>query len=114
MDGGSDCDWTLLIDGVVNHRHAETARQVTAAIRSAEKRKKGIRSPGTSGTFGKLTFSHDLVHRIGGSADSNENLTRRTLMMLESRSLSLSPTDFSTQKRDAVLRSIFERTAVQL
>jgi hypothetical protein len=89
---GSDFDWSLLIDGVVNNEHADLARTIDAAIRA-----RGLKSPGTSGTFGNLVFSHDLVHRIGGGVDSNANLTRRMLMLLESRPFSLSPADDANQ-----------------
>ena len=43
--------------------------------------KKGV---GREGTFGKLAFSHELVHEIGGQLDSNQNTTRRILLLLES------------------------------
>lgn len=109
MVPGSDCDWTLLINGVVSNRHASTARLIHRAIDGADKQKKGIKSPGSSGTFGNMCFSHDLVHRIGGGADSNANLTRRILMLLESRPVSLSAADSSQDVWNAVIRSILER-----
>ena len=109
MVPGSDCDWTLLINGVVNNQHAETARMIGRTIEQAAKDHEGIKSPGTGGTFGNLAFSHDLVHRIGGRADSNENLTRRMLLLLESRPLSLSPADESDNVWKAVLRAILQR-----
>ena len=109
MVTGSDCDWTLLINGVVNNHHGEVARLISNAIVMAEKENKGLKSPGTTGTFGNLTFSHDLVHRIGGIADTNENLTRRMLMLLESRPVSFSAADSSEQIWKAVLRCILER-----
>lgn len=109
MVPNSDCDWTLLINGVVSNRHAEVARQICRALERADREKKGIRAPGSSGTFGNMSFSHDLVHRIGGGADSNANLTRRILMLLESRPVSISVVDSSRQVWDAVVRSILER-----
>ena len=109
MVPGSDCDWTLLINGVVSNEHARTARLIGRAVENADTQAKGLKSPGTSGTFGNMTFSHDLVHRIGGGADSNHNLTRRILMLLESRPVSLSPADSSQTVWDSVVRSILER-----
>lgn len=109
MVPGSDCDWTLLINGVVSNHHAATARLIHRAIDGADKQKKGIKSPGSSGTFGNMCFSHELVHRIGGGADSNANLTRRILMLLESRPVSLSVADSSQDVWNAVIRSILER-----
>lgn len=101
---GSDFDWSLLIDGVVNNDHAEQAKLIDAGIVTAE-----LNSPGSSGTFGNLVFSHELVHRIGGGADSNANLTRRMLMLLESRPFSLSGADSSKEVWNNVLKSILER-----
>ena len=109
MVPGSDCDWTLLINGVVSNRHADVARQICRAIERADREKKGIRAPGSSGTFGNMSFSHELVHRIGGGADSNANLTRRILMLLESRPVSVSRVDSSREVWDSVVRSILER-----
>ena len=76
---GSDLDWTLLVDGAVDPGHAESAKVVGARLHDH-----GFLAPGATGTFGNLTFSHDLVHYIGGSSDSNINTTRRILLMLES------------------------------
>ena len=100
---GSDFDWSLLIDGVVDNSHADQAKSIGAAIDAK------LKSPGSSGTFGNLVFSHELVHRIGGGADSNANLTRRMLMLLESRPFSLSGADSSSGVWDNVLKNILER-----
>lgn len=83
MNDSSDYDWSLLIDGVVDNSHAELSCNIESAFNTAN-----LTEPGSSGVFGNLVFSHDLVHRIGGGADSNENLTRRMLMLIESRPLS--------------------------
>jgi predicted nucleotidyltransferase len=77
---GSDLDWTMLIDGEAEHGHAITAHEVATALSSA-----GFAEPGATQTFGTLTFSHDLIHQIGGLDDSNRNTTRRLLLLLESR-----------------------------
>lgn len=84
MTEKSDFDWTLLIDGVVDNQHKMEALKIQGSLIES-----GLISPGTTGTFGNLIFSHDLVHQIGGGADSNANLTRRLLMILESRPLLL-------------------------
>ncbi|MDB5388096.1 MAG: hypothetical protein JWM11_3742 [Planctomycetaceae bacterium] len=104
MLSGSDYDWSLLIDGVVNNSHAVLARTIETALKNKE-----LPSPGTSGTFGNMVFSHELVHRIGGGADSNANLTRRMLMLLESRPISLSAADASNDVWENVLNNILER-----
>lgn len=104
---GSDCDWTLLIDGGVDTAHTKIALEIQEAIKRGEG--KGLEPPGASGVFGNMCFSHNLVHRIGGSADSNENLTRRLLMILESKPLSLSTADNSEIIWEGVVRNILER-----
>lgn len=81
---GSDVDWTLLIDGQANADHLRTANQIPKQIKE-----KGMKDPGRSGIFGNTTISHDLIHYIGGDKDSNHNLTRRILLLLESERINL-------------------------
>lgn len=76
---GSDIDWTLLVDGHADPRHIELARRVEKIVNAASAKK-----PGREGTFGSLSFSHELVNRIGGEDDTNRNTTRRILLLLES------------------------------
>lgn len=78
----SDLDWTLLIDGPVDSKHATEANRL--ALRVTQH---GFRQPGPTALFGKLAISHNLVHEIGGQEDSNRNLTQRLLLLLESRSV---------------------------
>lgn len=44
-----------------------------------------LKAPGQTGTFGDIVPSHGLVHYIAGTRDTNENLTRRILLLAESR-----------------------------
>jgi hypothetical protein len=67
---GSDYDWGLLVDGVVDTAHSELARKIGMAMHAH-----GLKQPGSSGTFGNLIFSHELVHRIG--AVDPKNWTRK-------------------------------------
>jgi len=76
---GSDLDWTLLIDGFAAATHLEIAQAITARFNDAR-----IKPPSPSGAFGNLTFSHDLIHQIGGENDTNRNTTQRILLLLES------------------------------
>ena len=94
---GSDRDWTLLVDGAVDVQHAEIARQIGDFVAEDNK------APGPTGVFGGLTFSHEIVHFIGGDDDTNTNTTRRILLLLESRSL----VDDGVRRR--VLRSLLAR-----
>jgi predicted nucleotidyltransferase len=74
---GSDLDWTLLVDGQAAPQH----QQELISIR--EKLEGFGRGPGRERTFGRLTFSHPLLHMIGGEDDTNANTTRRVLFLLE-------------------------------
>lgn len=64
---GSDLDWALLIDGVSKPDHQNTVVELRKKLR-----KTGYREPGTTGTFGGMTFSHDMIHHIGGFEDDNK------------------------------------------
>jgi hypothetical protein len=79
---GSDLDWTLLIDGQADHGHANTASHVRKLLKEAK-----FPEPGRTGSFGKLTFSHNIIHQIGGLDDSNWNTTQRLLLLLESQAV---------------------------
>lgn len=76
---GSDPDWSLLIDGAADPNHFETARAIKDLLVPLFKK-----TPGAEQTFGTLSFSHELVHLIGGQDDTNKNTTRRILLLLES------------------------------
>lgn len=80
---GSDVDWTLLIDGPADPEHFRLAADF--GRRFAEV---GFAPPGRTETFGTLSSSHELVHHIGGDDDTNRNMTRRILLLLESDSIS--------------------------
>jgi predicted nucleotidyltransferase len=53
----------------------------------AEVKKLGIREPSDGGAFGVAVLGSDLFSNIGGDGDTNENITRRVLFLLESKSL---------------------------
>jgi predicted nucleotidyltransferase len=97
---GSDLDWTLLVDGQANRTHLPAAQ----AIRSKLEDELKIKPPGPSALFGGPSFSHELIHRIGGDADSNRNTTRRILLLLESVSL-----EYGREVRERVLRQLVRR-----
>jgi predicted nucleotidyltransferase len=79
---GSDVDWTLLVDGAADSKHFELAREIRRVVAAL-----GIKQPGREGVFGAMTFSHELIHLIGGEDDTNRNTTRRVLLLLESVAL---------------------------
>jgi predicted nucleotidyltransferase len=76
---GSDVDWTLLLDGMSRPQDEQLARDVRQVLEGIDKKQ-----PGREGVFGTLVSSHDLIHLIGGEADTNSNTTRRILLLLES------------------------------
>ncbi len=87
---GSDIDWTLLIDGQAKPGHLVLAAEIREKLDAAD-----FKHPGTSGVFGQVSFSHELIHYIGGQADTNHNLTKRILLLLESERINL-----NIQERD--------------
>ncbi|MBB4636528.1 nucleotidyltransferase domain-containing protein [Longimicrobium terrae] len=89
---GSDVDWTLLVDGPADPDHWDLTQRLRSKFTAAR-----IKPPSPGGPFGRLTFSHDLIHRIGGDNDTNQNTTQRLLLLLESR---------PTSNRDAYDRVI--------
>jgi len=77
---GSDIDWSLLIDGSADPKHYDLLRQIGGVIDTI-----AAKPTGPEGTFGRMVFSHGLIHEIGGDDDTNRNTTRRLLLLLESR-----------------------------
>ena len=73
----SDDDWAVLTDG---DAAGPDLQAVELALGAGEHR-----GPGRSGVFGGRIACDDLLSRIGLDADSNANLTRRMLLMLESQ-----------------------------
>jgi predicted nucleotidyltransferase len=103
----SDADWTLLVDGAADAGHVEAARKIESALSAA-----GLAEPGSSGTFGSMAFSHDLVHLIGGQEDTNQNTTRRVLLLLESAAVGNA--SVHRRVRTSILRRYVEEGDVRL
>jgi predicted nucleotidyltransferase len=97
----SDADWVLLVDGLSNPDHALLIRAVGDRIREILPK-----DVGPTGTFGDVVVSHQLVHYIAGTRDTNENLTRRILLLSESRALS------NPIVRERVIRNVLARYVV--
>lgn len=79
---GSDVDWTLLVDGPADAYHPVAAQRIAAHLREL-----GLPQPAPGGPFGSVTFSHELIHKIGGDDDTNRTTTQRLLLLLESASI---------------------------
>lgn len=98
---GSDFDWMLLVDGASDPAHFTLAEEILETLD-----KLGIKRPGPTEIFGKLVSSHDLVHYIAGTKDTNENLTRRILLLLESTAVTNAPL------RERVIRNVLARYVI--
>jgi predicted nucleotidyltransferase len=95
---GSDVDWTLLVDGMADPDHFKVAQEIRERFIEAK-----LQGPGPTETFGSLAFSHEIVHHIGGEADTNRNTTRRVLLLLESRAIG------DQQAYERVIKSVLNR-----
>jgi predicted nucleotidyltransferase len=95
---GSDADWSLLIDGPSDPEHLRVVQEVRKIMESLQ-----LEAPGTTETFGILASSHELIHHIGGVRDTNQNLTRRVLLLLESRAVN------NEIVRDRVVKGVLAR-----
>lgn len=97
VTSASDVDWTLLVDGAADPQHLDMAFEIG-------KRVAGLANqPGREGTFGGIAVSHDLIHKIGGSDDTNRNTTQRILLLLESAVIGRS------DAYDRVVRNVLRR-----
>ncbi|MEM9454574.1 MAG: DUF294 nucleotidyltransferase-like domain-containing protein [Myxococcota bacterium] len=94
----SDADWVLLVDGPTDTGHTRMAREIGERIRQVV-----TKDPGPTGTFGDIVVSHDLVHYIAGTRDSNINFTRRMLLLAESRAVT------NPLVRERVIRNVLAR-----
>ena len=81
---GSDDDWAVL----VAQEFSDYDRDVVEAMALAQKHLGADdRKPGSQAVFGVPFDVTGLVENVGLDADSNRNLTRRMLLLLESREL---------------------------
>lgn len=95
---GSDVDWTLLVDGPADPYHPLAAQRIGGRMREMD-----LPPPAPGGPFGSVTFSHDLIHHIGGDDDTNRNTTQRLLLLLESAPIG------SARAYDRVIANILAR-----
>jgi len=92
LTAGSDDDWLVLVAGERRDAVAPEPAAVDAALG---------RRPGETGTFADVSFAAELAGRIGLEEDTNRNLTRRMLLMLES--VAVAGEDAHRAARDLVL-----------
>lgn len=95
----SDCDFLVLVDGLVPHN------LITKAIQQVNDlaREKRYGDVGSQGVFGDFAIGTELMARIGLDADTNVNTTRRLLMLFESVSV------FNEDVRGRLIRQLLER-----
>lgn len=72
----SDLDYFIVLDGVNNR---DILKEVNEAISGL-----GLRPPSSTGAFAKAISSAEFLDKIGGNGESNDDLTRRMLFLLES------------------------------
>jgi predicted nucleotidyltransferase len=94
----SDVDWTLLIDGPADPNHSLQVANVRDRLEALD-----LVQPGTTETFGVMASSHDLIHHIAGRHDTNQNLTRRVLLLFESVAVT------EPLVREKVIRNVIDR-----
>jgi hypothetical protein len=98
----SDDDWAIV------YREGADRQAIDAALEAAAGRLgQGTAKPGSQEIFGQSFPFEPLVTYVGLDDDSNTNLTRRMLLLLES--VPLSGTDFWQAAWDQVLARYLER-----
>jgi predicted nucleotidyltransferase len=94
----SDVDWTILIDGPSDPSHLQLVAKTSDRLKDL-----GFKAPGSTDTFAVLVNSHELIHHIAGTHDTNQNLTRRILLLFESIAVT------QPLVRERVVRNILDR-----
>jgi predicted nucleotidyltransferase len=103
---GSDLDWTLMIDGQADPEHRRIAHEIATRLEE-----EGFSKPGPTGVFGSLSFSHDIIHWIGGEDDTHHNMAQRILLLLESYPLA-QPLAYNRIVRGVLDRYVEDETTV--
>jgi hypothetical protein len=99
VTSGSDDDFVVLVHGEPREAVHPTVPEVSELFaRDPE----GFEPPGPQNVFADVVFSSDLVRKIGLDEDTNRNLTRRMLLVLESVALT------NGQRHAAVRRDILD------
>lgn len=98
----SDLDYLVVMHALLEDP-ASGVREVIEAMEELRRDLLPLGDPGQTGLFGRLIAAQDLVERIGLQDDSNENHTRRILLLTESRSL------LSEELYDRLLRAVIRR-----
>lgn len=81
VTSGSDDDYMVLVHGPRRESVHPAVREVAERLAADPS---GSREPSRENLFGELVFSGELIDNVGLDRDTNSNLTRRSLLMLES------------------------------
>lgn len=101
LTGGSDDDYMVLVRGFAPAE--EWASEQVVAAKVAERFERdpgGFSAPGRQGVFAEVVYSADLM-RVGLDDDTNTNLTRRMLLVLESTA-ACNPDVLAGVRRDVI------------
>jgi hypothetical protein len=101
MTQESDCDYIVLQNGCLPH----VSRKLLEIGELARKQMQ-FSPPGRQGVFGDIVIAGSLYERIGLETDTNQNLTHRTLLLTESRSVLSGP---ANKTYDTVVANILTR-----
>lgn len=71
-------------DFFVIHRDRTTADSSLVSVATSIISDRGLKSPSEGGPFSQDQYLEDMLHRIGGQDDANENMTCRMLFFSES------------------------------
>ncbi|HEX7292001.1 MAG TPA: DUF294 nucleotidyltransferase-like domain-containing protein [Conexibacter sp.] len=84
LTAGSDDDYLVLVRGLAPHGGWGVEQETAAKVAERFARDPGgFGAPGRQGVFAEVVYSGDLL-RVGLDDDTNTNLTRRMLLVLES------------------------------
>ncbi len=99
---GSDCDYFVLQRGaspLVSQQLIFHTEKVLEQV--------GLGKPGGQGVFGDIVIAAMLSESIGLESDTNQNMTRRLLLLTESKSV------YSEETRKAVIEDILSRYCIE-
>lgn len=108
---GSDNDFYVLVLNEPKQVSADLLESVREALAREQREHRADdlreRDPGSEKVFGKAVSLGNLLRKIGRNPDTNENLTHRMLLVLES--VSIQNPDFHRDARDAIVANYLER-----
>ncbi|HTB50494.1 MAG TPA: hypothetical protein VK701_05905 [Solirubrobacteraceae bacterium] len=99
VTSGSDDDYMVLVTGNMRDEVRPAKVDIEAIL---------DRAPGKQGIFGEPVWSRELIEKIGLDQDSNANLSRRMLFLLES--IDATNPEFADTARDQLLERYLDES----